>query len=392
MLRTLTVAAELAVALAAPAGAQSLMPDQILSTLTVLPTGAPHPVPGSDGRVHLAYELRVDNPSKLFVTLDKIETVDPAGTVLGTLEGDGLRAMTTAWSGADARLPPGGTAAVFLDVTLAPDAPPPRALLSRVTATRQIQGPDGKPAPLPASVPATYSFTAAETPVGRPAVAVEPPLSGPGWVAVNGCCDSITSHRGGLIPVNGVLRVPERFAIDWVKLDDSGRIASGDGSRVEDYAYYGTEIHSVADGTVVTLYDEADTQVPNQPPAGLAPESIGGNMVVVDIGGGSFAFYAHMQRGSLRVKLGDRVTTGQVLGLLGNTGNTTAPHLHFHLMDGPSPLDADGLPFVFTRFGSRGFLANEAEMEGGGAAKVDPRDAGAHADQLPLNDEIVDFD
>ena len=75
-----------------------------------------------------------------------------------------------------------------------------------------------------------------------------------------------------------------------------------------------------------------------------------GNHVVVDIGEGRFAFYAHMQPGSVRVKVGD---TGQdqeqVLGLLGNSGNTDTPHLHFHVMDGPSPLVANGLPYVFTK-------------------------------------------
>jgi hypothetical protein len=66
--------------------------------------------------------------------------------------------------------------------------------------------------------------------------------------------------------------------------------------------------------------------------------------VVVKIAPKRFAFYAHMQPGSLRVKEGDRVRKGQILGLLGNTGNTDAPHLHFHIMDGPSPLQSNGLP------------------------------------------------
>ena len=80
----------------------------------------------------------------------------------------------------------------------------------------------------------------------------------------------------------------------------------------------------VADGTVVNLFDGVDEQVPGAVKP-VSTEAIGGNMVVVDIGDGAFAFYAHLQRGSLKVKLGDRVKTGQVLGLLGNTGNSTAP-------------------------------------------------------------------
>ena len=110
---------------------------------------------------------------------------------------------------------------------------------------------------------------------------------------------------------------------------------------------YGAPIYSVADGTVVNVYDEADEQVPGPKPTGITMANIGGNMMVVDIGDGAFAFYAHLQRGSLKAKLGDKVKAGQVLGLLGNTGNSTAPHLHFHLMDGTSPLNANGLPYVF---------------------------------------------
>jgi len=79
-------------------------------------------------------------------------------------------------------------------------------------------------------------------------------------------------------------------------------------------------------------------------------ETVGGNHVILDLGGGQFAFYAHLQPGSLRVKLGDKVKTSQVVGLLGNSGNSTAPHLHFHLTDASSPLGAEGLPFVFEEY------------------------------------------
>ena len=229
--------------------------------------------------------------------------------------------------------------------------------------------------------------------MGKSAIVVEPPLEGDGWVAVNGCCDAITSHRGAVMAINGQLRVPERFAIDWVKLDDSGRLFTGDVSKLESYAYYGAPIHAAADGVVVNLYDETDEQVPGADAKGITMENIGGNMLVVDIGDGAFAFYAHLQRGSLKVKLGDRVTTGQVIGLLGNTGNSTAPHLHFHIMDGPSPLDANGLPFVFTHFSSRGVLAAGSDdwIEKGSPATIEGRLAGDHARELPLNDQVVDF-
>ena len=117
-----------------------------------------------------------------------------------------------------------------------------------------------------------------------------------------------------------------------------------------------------------------------------------GNHVVVDIGEGRFAFYAHMQPGSVRVKVGDKVKTGQVLGLLGNSGNTDSPHLHFHVMDGPSPLVSNGLPFVFNSFTGQGRLTDEQPLFTGGVVTID-KDAlsGPHANECPLLDQVVSF-
>lgn len=99
-----------------------------------------------------------------------------------------------------------------------------------------------------------------------------------------------------------------------------------------------------------------------------------------------------MQPGSLKVKVGDKVTTGQLIGLLGNSGNTDAPHLHFHVMDGPSPLRANGLPYEFTRFESKGVVTDEAALEAGETVTIDKGAfPGPHQDQLPLNLEVVTF-
>ena len=396
-MRFLPMLATTALLLFAPAAlAQSLKSDEVFSSISVEPISAPNPVLGADGRVHLAYELFVTNPSRLFVTLDKVEAVDNTGRSLRTIEGDGLAAMTAMYGGDARTLSPGGSATVFMDVSFADGETLPPVVKARITSTRQAAGKDGKPEPMPkdSPVPSTFTFIGAGAAIGKPAVVVEPPLKGAGWMALNGCCDAVTSHRGAVMAINGRLRVPERFAIDWIKLDDADRIFTGDGSKLASYAYYGTPIHAAADGVVVNLYDEADEQVPGTDAKGITAENIGGNMLVVDIGDGAYAFYAHLQRGSLKVKLGDRVKVGQVIGLLGNTGNTDAPHLHFHVMDGPSPLDANGLPFVFTHFSSRGILSSGLDdiIEKGKPAKIDPRLTGEHRNQLPLNNEVVDFD
>jgi murein DD-endopeptidase MepM/ murein hydrolase activator NlpD len=396
MLGMLVTAAALGIGLLSPAAAQSLMSDEILSSVTASAISTPNPVLGADGRVHLAYELMVNNPSHVFVTLDKVDMVDPDGTSLWAIDGGALEAMVQSYSGEGTLIPPGGTAVVFLDVSFGPGDSIPSEILGSLTVTRQSEGADGKPAPMPADspVPDTVTFTASGTGTGNPAIVVSSPLRGSGWLAANGCCDEITSHRGAVMAVNGTVRVPERFAIDWVQIGPDGRIFSGDGSKVEDFAYYGTPIHAVADGVVVNLYDGADAQVPGQI-TGITTDNIGGNMIVVDIGGGNYAFYAHLQRGSLKVALGDRVKTGDVIALLGNTGNTTAPHLHFHVMDGPSPLDANGLPYVYTHFAGAGVVA-DADMdavEGGKPVEIDAaRLSGSFVNALPLNNQVVDFD
>lgn len=92
-------------------------------------------------------------------------------------------------------------------------------------------------------------------------------------------------------------------------------------------------------------------ETPNQPPKNVKqPIDFYGNHVVVQIRPNVWATYAHMQPGSLKVRVGDRVKTGRPIGKLGNTGNSTAPHLHFQLSDGPVTITSNSLPFVIDRY------------------------------------------
>ena len=106
----------------------------------------------------------------------------------------------------------------------------------------------------------------------------------------------------------------------------------------------------MADGPVVAVIDGLPEQVPGRAPTGLPLDQYGGNHIVQDIGDGNYAFYAHLKTGSVKVKVGDQLTAGQVIAALGNTGNSDAPHLHFHVMSTPDPLRSNGLPFVFKSF------------------------------------------
>lgn len=134
----------------------------------------------------------------------------------------------------------------------------------------------------------------------------------------------------------------QRFALDLVVHKD-GSSHSGDGKKLTDYYCYGLELIAPADGQVVWSCDS----LPDQEPGMMDPARPIGNGVVIDHGNGEFSLMAHMQPKSLRAKMGDRVKTGDVIGKCGNSGNTSEPHLHYHLQNGPDMMTAEGLPAMF---------------------------------------------
>ena len=383
---------------AAPAAAaEAIGADDVVTPLVVTPIAQPNPVLGSDGKMHLVYELTLMSMGSTPIALKKIEALDAAsGAVLTTLDGDALAQMVRLNGGVKGtELPAGGSGFLFMDVALPKNTAMPKALRNRfdiaVAKAAEAKDSDGDrdPAPEP---PQNVVFTGDPLTVGPGAVIVAPPLKGPRWVVGGGCCAPPSYHRGATLPINGAIHVAERFAIDFVQLNEKDMIFSGAQDKVESYAYFGDEVYAAADGTVVAVEDGLPEQVPGKLPEGATIQMAGGNHVVVDIGEGRYAFYAHMQPNSLKVKAGDKVKTGDVIGLLGNSGNTDAPHLHFHVMDSPSPLVSNGLPFVFTTFTGEGRLTDEQPLFTGGAVTID-KDAlsGPHENALPLNDQVVNF-
>jgi murein DD-endopeptidase len=151
--------------------------------------------------------------------------------------------------------------------------------------------------------------------------------------------------------VQGSVHIPGRFAIDWIRVDKKGKYFDGDGASVRDWYGYGAEVLAVADGIVATTRDSVpESAVLVKNPARIEPEYASGNYVALDLSAGHYAFYEHLKPGSIRVKAGDHLHQGSVLGLLGYTGESTGPHLHFHISDNNSPLDAEGLPYQLERF------------------------------------------
>jgi hypothetical protein len=384
----------------------------VLSPIEARTLKAPHPVLGADDRLHLAYELSLVNSSPLLVTVEKISVLlpDHNQTVIQVLQGDALAAVMLRRGGESLGrlLRPSHSAFVFMDVSFPKGTALPRRINHEFVLSLQPRDhdpfdhkdlpPRDPNAPPDVPPPPTLTFIGDPTRVvhERPVV-VEPPLRGPRWYVANGCCAEVNAHRGAVLPINGTLDVPERFAIDFVQLTSDLRLFTGDGKQLSDYAYFGQKVHAAADGVIVGILDG----LPDNPPGTFPPnptlQTAGGNHVVVDIGDDQFAFYAHLQRGGithLGLKIGQRVRTGQLLGLLGNSGNSDAPHLHFHIMDGTDPIDSNGLPFEFTYFEGqgRGTAEGEGQLFIGQQAPIDPTNlAGPHSEELPLNFQLVRF-
>ena len=191
-----------------------------------------------------------------------------------------------------------------------------------------------------------------------------PPLRGGGWLAGNGPSNK-SPHRLTVVPLGGHARIPQRFAVDWVKVGADGKTFTGDPTRNTSYAAYGAEALAVGDGVVTEVKDGIRENVPEQDPAvPITLETVAGNHVIVDPGGGAFGMWAHLQPGSVRVKVGERVRRGQVLALVGNSGNSSEPHLHFHLTDAPSTLAAEGIPYAFESFEGEGPRRRRQAREG----------------------------
>jgi hypothetical protein len=347
---------------------------------------APQPVKGTDGKYHLVYELVLTNSSPGTATVEWVKTIDPkSGEVVGTLAGADVTARMVRLgdiSGETAKkIESGQVALVFMDVTFDDLRDVPKAVEHRLKASFDI--PPGFGSNL---FPAVTTDTGARTEVLRKKpVIISPPLKGKHWVAFNGCC-VVSPHRGAMIGIDQKLLAAERYAIDWMQSDDKGHIVlPSDTTKLTDFPAYGKPVLSVADGKVVDVVDKYPDVKPGVLDQDLTLNDAGGNHVIVDIGGGRYAFYAHLKPGSIKVKEGDRVRSGQVLARLGNSGNTTAPHLHFHVMDAPLPLGADhNLPYVFDSFTYQGRFKDD-----GTPVLLDtpePRE-----DELPLYQSIVTF-
>lgn len=350
---------------------------------------APSPFVGSDGLTHLAYELHVSNfygdtgplkPQSLKVF------ADDASTPLLALSAGDLTRMVGSTPGADAAVSilPGKRTIFFVWITLPAGAAIPHVLRHRMEFSddkHAVAVLDGAVVPVSASK----------------AVLIGEPLRGGRWWAHEGPGEAQSHHWGSLVAVNGALTIPQRYALDLVGLDAHGHamragVKDIQKSTYADWVGYGTDVLAVADGVVRKVRDGEQEHQPLSPqpePTSLTTNGLFGNYVVLEIEPGVFASYAHLQRGSVKVKPGDHVHQGEVLAHLGQSGNSAAPHLHFQLSNAATFEGSEGIPYMFERFDALG-PETEAQIFGQEApwkaAGIDHRQA-----QMPLNNIVVQF-
>lgn len=294
-----------------------------------------------EGENRLYYELHLTNFSTDTLRLDRLEITDTlTATPVLTLDRRDLENRVSITGAArlsgEKTFSPGRSGIVYLELSL------PRSntvLLHRLRLSRITE---------PAGL--TEIMGGALTPVAQSSpVVLGAPLGEGSWAAVYDPA-WVQGHRRVVYTIAGKARVPGRFAIDFIRLDSLGHYARGDENQVHNWYGYGATVLAVADGVVTAVRDDfTESPTLSAHPAYTADQATG-NYIAIDIGQQRIAFYEHLQPGSIRVKPGQRVKKGTPVAALGFTGQTTGPHLHFHLANAASPLGAEGIPFVFEHF------------------------------------------
>jgi hypothetical protein len=343
----------------------------------------------SNGKAQLLYELHVTSFAVKNLELTRLVILDDAGVALPRCDfsGDELKGLLDI-PGApvgypDNRVIGGGMRAIaFLQLTAENGSTLPHTVSHRLYfkakdpndhADRVVEG--GR----------VVINTAKPLVIGAP-------LRGEGWVALE-APENNGSHRRTIVAVDGKAHMAQRFAIDWSRIGPDGQVFRGDPAKNANWTPYGAEVLAVADSTVVDINDNVPENDPtsDKKAVPITLETVGGNYIILDLGNRRYAFYAHLQPKSMRVKVGDKVTRGQALALLGNSGQADAPHLHFHITDGNSPLGAEGVPYVFESFEQRGVIPSLKVLTNGTGWKADPSKHAKREMEMPIKNAVVDF-
>jgi Peptidase family M23 len=327
----------------------------------------------SGSHFYVMYELHLTNFGTTPLSLSRIEVLNAdagAGQPIATFEAEQLEAMLQPLGGKKRSEPKeklviadGQSAIAFMSVTFERSSRIPDRLLHHVsTVDSTAEG----------AVVATHHT---ELHV------LGPPVEGANWLAADGPSnDQDNHHRRGVVILDGRAVDSRRYAIDWKQIRD-GASFSGDARDVRSYYSYGKTVLAVADGRVVTARDGLPDNIPGHgesfhPTVPITLETVAGNTITLDLGGGQFAYYMHLQPGSLRVKAGDRVRQGQVVARIGASGDAREPHLHFEVTTSSKLLAGEGVPYLIDQYRCKS--ASDGPME-------------LRTHELPLDNSVVIF-
>lgn len=342
---------------------------------------SPTPANGETG-AFLVYELHLTNYVAQPWTLQKVEVLSgaPNTPVLHTLEEAELRLAImrpgTTIAADQRQVFAGGAWGIVMMWVPVDRAAPPATLSHRLTF-----------APDNAAGAVASELLGGETTVRRSTVTIGPPLRGGPWRAAN--FTNAAAHRRAIFGYGGDATINARFAIDYLKVGDDDRPFAGDRTQLENHHSYGQEAIAVADGLVVAMSDGLPDNIPfarGQGPPDLT--TIAGNHVFLEIAPRVHALYAHLKPGSLRVVKGQRVKRGEVIGLVGSTGNSAAPHLHFQLSEDPSPR-SEGLAYTHEVFDIVGRCQQTGPAPFDQTCARVPRES--HRGEIPLNGMMIQF-
>ncbi|NNF26355.1 MAG: M23 family metallopeptidase, partial [Gemmatimonadetes bacterium] len=276
------------------------------------------------------YEIEIANPTSATFVVESLEVSGPTGRQVRRYEGDG-------WGVIVRRIPdqsyvteedfqggidmmPGARVLLYLWMDLEGARSAPAALSHRFTVRwtaddeveRHVQ-----PGPV--------------LDVHRDPIVIDAPVRGGFWRVNNGYA-SVTDHRRFFI-ARGQLFIPQRFGADYVKLAPDG-LNAREGELVNEIFHaFGEPLYAVAAGRVVSVVDHLPDIPPGSSATGLAFEEMPGNHVILELAEGVYAAYVHLSGGDISVRPGQRVARGDRIASIGNSGNTSSPHLHFQLMD-----------------------------------------------------------
>jgi hypothetical protein len=363
----------------------------------------PQAVQASDGKWHLAYELVLTNVTPFPLRITDVTVLNGITRhKLLSVSGATLKADFTPIAGPmgdEGVADPTDTGAttmasssqwiVWLDVVVPSRAAVPPLLEHHVIGSLQV----------PKHDPQAFDFTVSRIRTNpASATVLTPPVLAGDWYMSEGCCADDTHHRRGLGAVNGALAVPQRFAIDFYKVDAQHRTWIGDPSKLSSYLTYRQPVLAAGPGTVVASRND----LPNNPDLPKPPKNVPldatvGNFVIEKLDSGLFVLYGHMDPGSVLVQAGQHVAGGSKLGLIGTSGNSTTPHVHFQILTEPTFFPTDSPPYVFSHFNLLGRVPDRIwddnlGLQPTGKLPFTPASPGGNrVRELPLDRAVVHF-